>query len=230
MGTTPISTLAPFVANRMEEVPGATVFWSTQFEIYTALVEAISDLLLLVGRPTQVVNQVVTLLPNTPWQPMPAGLFCISDIQGPGSTAWKYTLWDFDFTQTSWNSAWENDMGDAIQQWFPIGFTMFGIHPSLSAATQVLVTGIAPATTNPWPYTGAETVPFHSEMFVALELYAASYMRVKEGGNEWNEGVTLYRQYLDLAQRLTMIEDRRDPYIFSQSVGGQVSVNPVDRR
>jgi len=225
-----VANLSSQVLFRIEEVPGASVFWNTQSEIYSALIEAISDLLLLVGRPTQIVNQIVTIQPNTPWQPMPTGMLAITDIMGPNSQVWKYGLFDMDFTQSSWGSDWENDVDSGFQQWFPVGFTMFGIHPSVSSAVQVTVTGVAVPTTNSWPYSGNETVPFSDEFFQALEKYAAHYCRFKEQGNEFQLSLALYQEYLADAERMTAIQDRRDSYIFSKNLGVQVGVPQTTAR
>jgi len=230
MGTTPISVLAPYVLNRLEEDTETPVFWSLEYEINTLLIEAISDLLLLVGRPTQIVNVPFTLQPNTPWQVIPDSLFCVTDVQGSSSQVWKVSLFDMDFLQSSWSSGWQNDVGTNVNQWFALGFGMFGIHPSVSVPTTVTLTGIAPATTDAFPYDGSQTVPFHSEFYQALEKYAAGMARMKEGGNEFELGVRLYKDYLQDAQRLTQIEDRRDPYIFTESVGANASVKRTTQR
>ena len=74
-----------------EEVPSAPVFWNLQLEAYTAVVEAICEATLLVGRPTQIVNALYDIAPNTPWQSMPEGMLAITDIQGPREQIWKWT-------------------------------------------------------------------------------------------------------------------------------------------
>lgn len=227
---TPISTLAAQVAQRLEEDPANVIFWSLRDELYTALIEACNDLLILVGRPTQLVRQPFTLLPNSVWQSFTPGFLLITDVQGPQSPLWKVSLYEMDYVQSSWGPDWENDVADSPQRWFPLGFSKFGIHPAVPAASTVLLTGIAYPTTNPWPYTGAETAPFHHEFFEALEEYAAHYCRIKETGAEWKESLALYQQYLDLAKRLTMIEDRRDPIIFSRAVGGPSGVLNIQKR
>jgi hypothetical protein len=230
MATTPISTLAQDALLRVEEfVPTAPVFW-TNAEAYGAVVEAINDLILLVGRPTQYVTQIVNLVPNTPWQVMPAGVFCITDIVGMGTQVYKLTQFDMDFLQTSWGSGWENDVGSTIQQWWPLGFNLFGVHPCVDTSQSVTVTGIRVATTDAWPYTGSELVPFEDSMFIALEEYAAHYLRFKEGGNEFFDSLALYKSYLAQAQRYTQIQDRRDPYIFDQNVGAPGKVSPTSAR
>ena len=86
---TPISTLADNVQSRLEELPvgGVGQWWSRQFEIYTGLIEACNDLMLLIGRPTQIVNFPFTLTQNSVWQVVPKGWLLITDIQGAGSPA-----------------------------------------------------------------------------------------------------------------------------------------------
>lgn len=101
--STTIATLANVVQERLEETPGsAGAWWSAQFEIYSALMEAQNDLLLLIGRPTQYVNIPFTVTPNSVWQTVPKGLMLITDIQGFAAPLYKINLWDLDYLQTSW--------------------------------------------------------------------------------------------------------------------------------
>jgi hypothetical protein len=228
---TPISTLATNVLERLEDPTG--IFWSTQFEVYSGLVEAVNDLLLLVGRPTQTVNMQFNLQPNSVWQQMPKGLFAISDIWGPQNRIRKYTLFDYDYTQSGpYGSDWENDISDAgPTSWAPVGLNMFIVHPAPSAPQTVLLDGIAyPVAETNYPYTGAELVPFHHEAFQWLEMYAAHILRLKEGTSEFQESLSLYKGYLDGAKRLTEIEDRRDSMIFSTSFGAPAGVHSHVRR
>lgn len=226
-----ISTLGQSVAQRLEETdPSSPVFWNLQNEIYSALIEAISDLLLLVGRPTQYVQQPLSLTPNTVWQTVPTGLFLISNLYGTQGEIRKVSLYEMDYTQASWGSDWENDVGDYPLRWFPIGWNKFGVHPACSAPVTVTCTAIQYATADSWPYSGSETIPFHDEFEVALELYATAYCRLKEIGDDAMEGFTLYQQYLDLAKRLSQIEDRRDPLIFARVPGAVIRSSPIVSR
>jgi hypothetical protein len=246
---TPISALADQVQNRLEETVGDPgIFWSRQSEIYTGLIEAMNDLMLLVGRPTQMVRAPFDLQPNTVWQSFTglnfgaggfggggfgggsALFYLITDIQGPQSELWKVSLYDMDYVQASWGSDWENDVADNPLRWFPLGLNAFGIHPAVSTSTTVLLTGILCPVTEIWPYNGAEIVPFHHEFFAALEEYAAHYCRIKETGAEFEESLSLYQQYLSLAERMSQLEDRRDPLIFNKSVGGPAGLNPIRKR
>jgi hypothetical protein len=230
MGTTAISVLAQDALLRCEEFnPATPVFWTTD-EAYSGVIEAISDLLLLIGRPTQYTSQTVTIAPNTPWQTMPAGLLCISDVIGSYGQIYKQTQFDTDFLQSSWGSGWQNDIGPTIKQWWPLGFNMFGVHPSVSMPEQVTVTGIQVPTSDAWPYTGNELVPFEDSLFIALEEYAAHYLRFKEQGNEFFGSLALYKSYLAQAKRYTQIQDRRDGYIFDSSVGAPGKVSPTTQR
>jgi hypothetical protein len=228
---TPISTLATNVLSRVEDPTG--IFWSQQFEVYTALVEAMNDMLLLVGRPTQTVSVPFFLVPNTVWQTVPKGVFLISDIQGPQAPLRKFTLFSYDYEQPgSVSSDWENDVSVAgPKSWAPVGMTRFIVHPACAQPQTVLLSGLAyPVAETNFPYTGAETVPFHHEFFSALEEYAAVYARLKESGAELQEALPMYQNYLTMAKRLTEIEDRRDPLVFSPVFGAKAGTNPIVHR
>ena len=224
-----ISTLAGYTQNRLEE-SGAGQWWSLVYEIYTALAEAQSDLMLLIGRPTQVVNFPLTLTANSCWQTVPKGIFAITDIQGAGSPLYKINLWDLDYLQSSWSSDWEQDVDVASVRWAPIGFNMFVVHPAPSAPVTVNISAIQYPQTTVWPYNGTQAIVFEDNFFELLEMYAAHYCRIKEGGAEHQEGVQLLQQYLNGAQRMSQIQDRRDPLLFTMGYGGAQNVNPTTKR
>jgi hypothetical protein len=73
-------------------------------------------------------------------------------------------------------------------------------------------------------------LPFHDEFMAAIEKYAAAYLRLKEGGAEFQQSLALYQEYLDDAKRLTEVEDRKDDYIFSRNLGVQVGVSQITKR
>lgn len=228
---TTIGQMAPQTLARVEEPdPANPIFWDLTTECYSALVEAISDLLILVGRPTNLVQLSVTLLPNTHIQPLPPGMFCLTNVQGPEGDVYKMSLFDFDYSQASWGSDWEDDLGDSVKQWAPLGLTSFAIHPSVSVPQPVIVTGIQLVTQQTWPFDGTVVSPFHEEVNSILEMYAAHYLRIKESGGEFQQSLALYQAYLDGAQRLTEIEDRRDPVVFSRNLGVQVGVAQTTKR
>lgn len=224
-----ISTLSPYVQNRIEE-PSIGGFWSEQFEVFTALAEAQNDLMLLVGRPTQVINVPFALAPNTVWQAVPKGMLAITDIQGAGSPLYKINLWDLDYTQSSWGANWTQDVDQTAKRWAPVGFNMFVVHPAVSQAQTVNITAIQYPQTDVWPYTGSEQIVFSDEFFVALELYAAAYCRIKEMGGEAQIGFKLLQQYLDIARRMSQIQDRRDPLLFTSGFGVAQTTNPTTKR
>ena len=228
--TTPISTLADHTQQRLEEPVGAGAWWSRQFEVYSAIMEAQSDLLLLVGRPTQVVNVPFTLAPNTVWQAIPKGYLAITDIQGAGSPLYKINLYDLDFLQTSWGSNWQQDTDAVAQRWAPIGFNMFVVHPAPAYPQTVNVTAIQYPATDTWPYSGSEGVVFEDNYFQLIEEYAAFYCRIKELGAEFQEGMKLFEQYMAGARRMTQIQDLRDPLLFTMGYGGSQNVNPTTKR
>jgi hypothetical protein len=192
--------------------------------------EAQSDLLLLVGRPTQVVNVPFALTPSTPWQVVPKGIFAITDIQGFSSPLYKVNLYDLDYLQTSWGSDWTQDVDDACYRWAPVGMNLFVIHPAVSQPQTVNITAIAYPTTDVWPYTGAETVQFEDNFFEAIEMYAAHYATIKETGGEFQNGLKLLDQYMQIAKRMSSIQDLRDPLIFTSGYGSSQRVSPTTMR
>jgi hypothetical protein len=228
--STTIAALAANVQSRLEEPSGVGIFWSRQYELFTSLVEAMNDLILLIGRPTQTVNIQFSLTPNTVWQTVTKGLFLITDIQGAGAPLYKVNLWELDYTQASWGSDWQQDVYDTAFRWAPIGFNMFAIHPAVSAQQTVNITAIQYPTSDTWPYSGNETVPFEDNYFQALEEYAAFYASIKEMGGEFQNGLKLFQAYMKVAQRMTQIQDRRDPLIFSMNFGAGQSTNPTTQR
>jgi hypothetical protein len=228
---TPISTLAANVQSRLEENPGGPgQWWSAQYEIYSAIMEAQSDLLLLVGRPTQIVNIPFTLTANSVWQAVPKGYLAITDIQGAGSPLYKVNLWDLDYLQTSWQSDWTQDVDDVAVRWAPIGFNLFVVHPAVSTPQTVNITAIAYPTSDVWPYTGSESVVFEDNFFQLIEEYAAFYCRIKELGGEFQEGMKLFDQYLQGAKRMSAIQDLRDPLLFTSGMGATNNINPTTKR
>ena len=181
MATT-IATLANQVQSRLEETPGgAGAWWSRQYELYTALIEAENDLLLLLGRPTQTVNIPFSLVPNQVWQVIPKGLFLITDIQGAGAPLYKINLYDLDYLQSSWGSDWQQDVGDVAKRWAPIGFNMFVVHPAVSTGQTVHINAITYPTTSVWPYDGTQTVPFETNYSSCLR----SMPRFTAGSRNW---------------------------------------------
>jgi len=224
-----ISTLLPYLYSRVDEsVENGPVFWS-QNEATSALMEAMCDLLLLVGRPDMIVSVPFEVQPNTPFQIVPKGVFAVTGLQGPVSEVWKVTLQDLDGAQVA-GPDWEQDIGDSITTWAPLGFTKFIVHPSVAQAQTVLLTGIASPVTDMWPYGGSEAVPFHDEFFQAIEKYATHYLQFKAGGGDFKASMADYESYLADAKRMTALENRRDPFVFSGSVGAQIVANPTTQR
>jgi hypothetical protein len=226
-----ISQLQSQVLGRVEEnVESGPVFWSLEFEINSGLQEAQCDLMLMLGRPDLIVSVPFTIQPNTPWQQVPKGVFCITNIQGPASEVWKVSLQDLDYAQVA-GPDWEQDIGDTVTTWFPLGLNMFGVHPCVAQPQTVLITGIKSPIQGIWPYDGSQNIVFADQDFVELEKYAAAYCRLKEGGAEQAEGAKLYAEYLKNAQRLTQIQSRIDPLMLDNgATGSRITANPTTQR
>lgn len=228
---TPISSLALRVLDRLEESEADPIFWNLPLEVYSALVEAMNDLTLLVGRPITGIQIPFNLQPNTVWQYLPKGILCFTDITGPQSSLRKQTLFDYDYIQFNSGSDWENDTSTSgPSTWAPLGTTMFIVHPAPSVPQQVTVNAILYPAPIPWPYSAALTVPFHEEFFAALESYAAHILRFKEGGVDFQSSMAMYGDYLAQAKRMSAIETRKDSLLFSQSFSVPFGVNQIQRR
>lgn len=229
MALSTIAQLATGAASRMQDP--SFIYWRQHEETYTAVAEAISDLLLLIGRPTQTVNRLITIAANTVWQPMPTNMLAITNIRGASYSLWKTSLHTMDYTQASWGPDWETDTDDGGPlRWGPLGLNYFFVHPAPTTDIQVNVSGVAYPITTPWPPIGTEVSPFHNEINVAIQMYAAWYMGLKNLPDESTEGDALFQQYLDIAQRLSTIEDRRDPLIFSRAFGTPTAPSLVSTR
>jgi hypothetical protein len=107
---------------------------------------------------------------------------------------------------------------------------MFVVHPACSTPQTVNITALQYPTTDVWPYDGTQEIPFESNYFEALEIYSAAWCRIKELGGEAQIGFQMFQQYLDIAKRMSAIQDRRDPLIFSLSFGAAGKTNPTTMR
>jgi len=231
--STPISTLALNVLQRLEEdlPPDGPVFWNLQFEVYTALAEAMNELMLLVGRPTMTVQSPLNLNPNSVWQQLPKGLLAITDIYGPQSLLRKVSLFSLDYEQASWGSDWQNDNSSyGPVRWCGLGSTMFVVHPATSTPQQVTINAVQYPIAENWPYNGTETVPFEHHFYEALEIYACVYLRTKEAGAELQNALPMLVEFYQIAKRMSEIQDRRDPLVFSKDFGVPLGVNQIQRR
>lgn len=229
MGLT--STVADLSQSTLDRVQDPTgIFWSRQNEAFTAIVEGISELMLAIGRPMIQNSLTVTLTPNTVWQSMPAGMLSIAQIRSAGSQLWKTSLHTLDYLGASWSPAWESDRAPLPLRWAPLGLTTFIVHPAPLQPITVVMAGITYPVIATWPYDGTQTSPWHKEVDDALEMYAASYLRLKDLGDDMLEGQQLYKNFQQIAQRLSAIEDRRDSLVWSASFGARTAPSQVSKR
>lgn len=226
--TSTLAQLAPQVQDRLQDPDG--IFWLKRWEVFGGLAEAISELMLIVGRPTQIFNTQIQIQPNTVWQQMPQSCLAIVGIKTNISILQKTTLHSLDYLCSSWSSSWESDRGPISKRWAPLGLNYFVVHPAPLQPVYVNISAIAYPFTDTWPPSGDETSPFTPEFDQALQLYAASYARIKEGGNDALEGQALYRQFLEIGQRMTTIQDRRDSLTWTRSFGAQTAPSQVSHR
>jgi len=225
----PISVLAQNVIQRLEE-SNPPVFWNLQLEIFTAIVEALNELMLLVGRPTMIVQSIFNLNPNSVWQYLPKGMLALTDVYGPQSPLRKVSLFSLDYEQFASGSDWECDSASTPVRWAPIGLNIFVVHPAANATQQVAVNAVAYPVAAPFPYTGAETVPFEHNYFQALEMYASVLLRLKEGTSELHNALPMLAEFYQIAARMSEIQDRRDNLVFSRDFGIMAGTNQIVKR
>src|SRR5271165_3585654 len=226
--TSTIAEIAQVALERVQDPTG--IFWQTSLEAYSAVAEAISELFLIVGRPTQQVSTLVTLIPNIVWQPMPQNLLTVTNIQSAGAWLKRTSLRAMDYTQASWGSDWESDRAATPKRWAPVGLRMFAVHPAPLTPVQITVTGLQYPVIGTYPLSGTQASPFHAEFDDALNMYAAAYLRLKTMGDDALEGQRLYREFLQIAQRMTTIADRRDSLVWSSTFGAQTTPGVNGRR
>ena len=226
--TSTVAELARSTMDRVQDPDG--IFWKRENEVYSAIVEGISELMLMIGRPLIQYNTIVTLTPNTVWQPMPSGVLAITNIQSAGSLLWKTSLHSLDYLQASWRGDWESDRATLPLRWAPLGLTTFIVHPAPTQPIQVTLAGVTYPVTSTWPFDGTQTSPWHKEVDDALEMYAASYLRIKDLGDDMLEGQQIYKAFQTIGQRLSMIEDRKDDLVWSASFGARTAPSQVSKR
>ena len=139
-------------------------------------------------------------------------------------------MYDLDFLQTNWGPDWQDDVDNVAVRWASIGLNMFAVHPAVSTPQTVNITAVAYPTTQVWPYDGTSTAPFEDNFFELIEIYCSFYARIKELGGEFEQGMKLFEQYMQGAKRMTQIQDRRDPLLFTSGYGAASNINPTTKR
>lgn len=226
--TSTIAELAPDVSERLQD--DSNVFWSLDYEIFGGLAEAISELLLIVGRPTQTFNQSFTPALNTCFNAMPSGVLALTNIRSTLSNLPKTSLRNLDYLCSSWSPSWQSERGPIPKRWAPLGLNMFVLHPAPTQPIELNITGIQYPFLDSWPPNGTETSPFAKEFNQALQLYAASYARTKEIGQDFQEGLSMYQQFLEIGQRMSVIEDRKDSLVWCRAFGAATAPSQVAHR
>ena len=222
-----ISTILGGVDNRLEETPGAAIFWQDQLELSPLVVEAMNLATLITGEPEAYASVVTTIPASTSFTPitMPAGALAITRIDGPGSLGVdKSYVQDLDYFYPGWEVA----TGDTPQYWFPFGLSKFGIYPCLTAPVQVLVSYIAFPVATPRPYTGSESIPFQNEYLDSFQDYAASMATFKEGSPEFDEAMPVLNRFMSKMEELSSFGYRKGSLRFTRGVG--VTSNIVETR
>jgi hypothetical protein len=228
---TTLSQLAANVFNRLEEA-NQPVFWNATNEVYPMIVEALSEAAVITGEPEVLITPAYTITPGQTWQAMPSNLIAVSRIEGPVGAIRKTSVKDLDFLQ---GKGWENDTDvslgaqGVLRFWFPIGLDQFGVYPVLETPVNVVIMGVGLPVAECRPYTGNETVQFQAEYNEAFVRYAASVLRLKEGGPDFTQGLEDYNYFLTKMGELSGFGMRKNLMRFTRAVGHQAEVTRQEK-
>jgi hypothetical protein len=224
-----ISTISPNVASRLEENAASTVFWSTQYEIYPAIAEAMMLATLITGEP-QVRGSAPYIIPaSTIFTPlaMPSDAIALLRVEGPNSLPiQKCWIWDLDRQLPGWEVA----TGDTPQFWVPFGLSFFGVIPCLTAPAQIVLSYVQTPVLTPPPYTGNESIPFATEYFDGLEDLSEVIARFKEGNPEFQQAFTPLNRALACFEALSRFAYRKNSLRFTRAGGASSALNDVRSR
>ena len=231
-----LSDLNSDVLGRIEEnVEGGPVFWSQAGEVYVEMVDATFEAALITG-VVQTAQVSITLPASTTYfslQASATGFQSAAALFEKGilapirlRQAWpirKTSLKALDDMYPAWQKA---DPSTQLIAWGPLGVSGFFIYPQLSVDSMVTMDFITCPINTYRPYTGNENLPFQSEFTDAFSKFAASMLRMKEGGAESEEAATVQESYLSDIKALSLFQNRLDGLILSAAYGGRGQVNP----
>jgi hypothetical protein len=221
-----LNDLADRTQDKLEEPRGAGTFWSRANELLPYVVEAMWETTLITGEP-ELRGTPFTVTANTTLQSMPSGSVAIVRIEGGnGVELKKESVWGLDRMIPGWQAETGND----LKFWFPVGLSNWGVYPLLNASIQVILTYLALPITATRPYAGTEAVPFQDEYSGMLVDHASAIASVKEGGEEFKQGLVRYDAFLARAELLSKYGVRRGSLRQSMSMGPAVRVTPVEKR
>jgi hypothetical protein len=220
-----ISDLTNEVLQSLEEDPAAPIFWNLVDEVRPAVVEAARWATIITGESELRVTPAAPLAADTMLFSVPSSLIALIRMEAtavvPKSSPWKLDRMI---------PGWQNEMGDELKAWFPVGLTKFGIYPRLNNPVQVVLTGIALPVTTARPYTGLETLPFQIEYEHAMQRMAVHLLRIKEGGLEFYQSLEDLDSFLEAMVDLGRFSYRKDKLRFTSAFGPKAEVKPVETR
>lgn len=192
--TTLASSAVDIVLYRLGEDPAAPIHWS-RAEILDLVWEGLLEATLISGHLQAAVN--VTLAGNS-IQAAPNHI-AILHVRIGNSSLQEYSVDELDAGRPGWVN--EAPVG-VPSRWSPIGTTKLLTEPRSGSSSPVAVCTVLQF---PAVLAEASVIPLEDEYVEALENYAFSAARLKEGGAEWKQSLADYDRCL---QRIGQLAER----------------------
>lgn len=207
------------------------IFWSLTNEVFVQMVYSLFEVSILTGT-VQLNRYAVNLPTNTTYIPLQGGMipkgtlaaFRLLQTTSKGLVpVKKTTLKALDDINPGWQ---QEAPATSLISWFPMGVSMFGLYPQLSAPLSVSMDFIRCPVNASRPYTGFENIPLQTEFADVTSKYAGMLLRSKEGGAEAEEGDAVYKEYMAEIKNLSLFQQRIDSLVASLAWGFRSGVNP----
>jgi|SRR5882762_1886611 len=224
-----IDDISTSALQQLEELdPAAPVFWNLAHEIRPLVLEAMCEATLICGEPqTRLSASPYTIPANTTFLQNPVNSFAILRVELNGLPLHKVSIFDMDME----NTQWQNDPpSDVPRDWFPLGLGQWGIHPQVVAPVQAILTVLSFPVSDFPPYDGTEVIGLPIEYDLGLEAYVNAWARLKEGGQELQQGMGSYELFLSTMEELSNFALRKGSLRFTRTLGAVSEVDPIQKR
>jgi hypothetical protein len=226
-----ISSLEVQVQNQLEEAPDDSgIFWSVEYEIRPALIEAMCEATVITGEPQfRATSSPFTVPSSTVFAPLtlPSDAVALLRVEGgDGYAIQKCSIWDLDRHYPGWEVA----TGNNPTFWFPFGLGQFGIYPNLTANINVILSYVQlPFLTAP-PWNGTQVIPFQPEYYDGLMDAAQHYLQLKEGDPEFSQSFAAFNRFLASCEQMSNFAWRKNSLRFTKTGGASSAITETRQK